>query len=219
MDTNSAVSFLQAVSVWMNNWNLVLVVLILCSIIAAAVFLERMLYFRKMETDTTSFLLLIRQSIEEGNIVDAIGRCEETRGAVSNIVKAGLLKHDALRDEIENSMELRGLIEISKMEKNARILSMISHTAPLIGLLGTVIGFIKAFGEMRVSRLVEISSSQIGAAMEYALVTTAAGLVIAIPTVLAYNYLVSRVEAMTIDIQATASEVVDLIIARQDKRL
>src|SRR6185295_20221969 len=111
----------------------------------------------------------------------------------------------------------RGLVEVSKMEKNARILSIIAHIAPLIGLLGTVLGFIKAFGEMRLSRLVEISSSQIGAAMEYALVTTAAGLVIAIPAVLGYNYLVSRVEGSIVDMQATSAEVVDLLVTQKNE--
>jgi len=69
---------------------------------------------------------------------------------------------------------------------------------------------------MRMSSLVEISSTQIGAAMEYALVTTAAGLVVAIPAVLAYNYIVSRIEGITVEIQATAAEVVDLLTYHQN---
>jgi len=215
MDTTSFANLLQSLSSWMASWNLVLVVLFLCSVVGAAVFLERLLYFRKMEVDTAQFLILLRSAIEEGNIVEAIGHCEATRGAVSNIVKSGLIKHDQGQERIEQAMELRGLVEVSKMEKNARILSIIAHIAPLIGLLGTVLGFIKAFGEMRLSRLVEISSSQIGAAMEYALVTTAAGLVIAIPAVLGYNYLVNRVEGSIVDMQATASEVVDLLITQK----
>ena len=105
------------------------------------------------------------------------------------------------------------------MEKNARILSIIAHVAPLIGLLGTVLGFIKAFAEMRMSRLVEISATQIGEAMEYALVTTAAGLVVAIPAVIGYNYLVSRVEGVVVEVQATAAEVVDLLMERQEAQL
>lgn len=216
MDTTSASSFLKMVGEWIANWNLVLVVIFICSVIGAAVFLERLRYFRKIEVDTASFLVQLRQSIDNGNIVEAINCCDETRGAVSNIVKSGLCKHTRPREQIERAMELRGLIEVSKMEKNARILSMIAHIAPLIGLLGTVLGFIKAFGEMRVSSLMEISATQIGEAMEYALVTTAAGLVVAIPTVIAYNYIVSRVEGMIVEIQATAAEVVDLLVDRQD---
>lgn len=217
MDTSSAASILQTLSDWVSNWNLVLAVIFLCSIIAAAVFLERLLYFRKIEIDTASFVIQLRGAIVDGNIVDAMNTCESTRGAVANIVKAGLCKHERPRAQIESAMELRGLIEIAKMEKNARILSIIAHVAPLIGLLGTVLGFIKAFAQMRQSHLVEISANQIGEAMEYALVTTAAGLVIAIPAVIGYNYLVSRIEGMIVDVQATAAEVVDLLVTRQEK--
>jgi biopolymer transport protein ExbB len=211
MDTNNAAQFFQSMSEWIARWNAVLMVLFCCSVVAVAVFFERLRYLRKIEIDTASFMIQIKDSIAEGNIVDAINACEVTKGAVANIVKAGLCKHNRQKEDIESAMELRGLIEISKMEKNAKILSIIAHIAPLIGLLGTVLGFIKAFGQMRLSNLIEISSNQIGEAMEYALVTTAAGLVVAIPAVIAYNYIVSRIESMIVEIQATAAEVVDVL--------
>ena len=211
MDTSSLWAIFQDIGAWIANVNLVLVVIILCSILAAGVFFERVSYLKKVDGDTSSLLVLLRQEILEGNIVEAMNICEEKQGAVSSVVKAGLCKHERPREYIENAMELRGLVEIAKMEKNARILSIIGHIAPLIGLLGTVIGFIKAFGEMRISSLVEISATQIGEAMEYVFVTTAAGLVVAIPAVIGYNYIISRIENMTVEMQATAAEVVDLL--------
>lgn len=217
MDTNSMLALLQDLGIWFAHVNLVLVVIIFCSILAAGVFFERVLYFKKTDIDTGALLLTIRQEILDGNIVEAMNICESSGGAVANIVKAGLCKHNRPIEYVENAMELRGLIEIAKMEKNARILSIIAHITPLIGLLGTVIGFIKAFGEMRVSSLVEISATQIGEAMEYALVTTAAGLVVAIPAVIGYNYLIARIEGMTVDMQATAAEVVDLLESRNQE--
>lgn len=214
MDTSSVWSVVQECGLWFSQVNLVLVVIVFCSILAAAVFFERLIYLKKMDIDTASLLILLREAIHDGNIVQAMNICEEKGGAVANIVRAGIAKHDRPREYIENAMELRGLIEIAKMEKNARILSIIAHIAPLIGLLGTVIGFIKAFGEMRVSSLVEISATQIGEAMEYALVTTAAGLVVAIPAVIAYNYLISRIEGVIVEMQATSAEVVDFLETR-----
>ncbi len=196
---------------WFAQCNLVLCVIGLCSLIGVAIFIERLMYLGKVDIDTDSLLIELKSAIEQGNIVDAVHLCEKRPGAVSNIIRAGIIQHERGREYIESSMELRGMIEVAKMEKNARILSIIAHIAPLIGLLGTVLGFIRAFGEMRMSSLVEISSTQIGEAMEYALVTTAVGLVVAIPAVLAYNYIVSRVEGITIEIQATAAEVVDLL--------
>ena len=108
-------------------------------------------------------------------------------------------------------MEVAGLIEIAALERNAKILSVIAHIAPLIGLLGTVLGFIQAFSEMRMSGLVDISANRIGEAMEYALVTTAAGLVVAIPSVIAYNYIVSRVEGFVLEKCNYLVSIVDLL--------
>lgn len=200
-----------------SNWNIILVVIGICSIMSFTIFIERFLHLRKSEIDTNKLIISLRKSIKEGNIVEAIGVCENTRGTVANIVKAGLMKHNRGKEQIENAMEISGLIEIAQLEKNAKILSIIAHIAPLIGLLGTVLGFIQAFSEMRASGLVDISATRIGEAMEYALVTTAAGLVVAIPSVLAYNYIVSRIEGFVLEIQTTSSEIVDLLVHRDDE--
>jgi biopolymer transport protein ExbB len=186
-------------------------------VVSFAIFIERMMYLRKSEIDTNQFILDLRKSIKDGNIVEAIQVCENTGGTISNIVKAGLMKNNRAKEQIENAMEMTGLIEIAHLEKNAKILSIIAHIAPLIGLLGTVLGFIQAFGEMRASGLVDISATRIGEAMEYALVTTAAGLVVAIPSVLAYNYIVSRIEGFVLEIQTTSAEIVDLLVHRDEK--
>ncbi|MDR3624084.1 MAG: MotA/TolQ/ExbB proton channel family protein [Chlamydiales bacterium] len=195
-----------------GNWNLILVLIGICSVVSVTIFIERLVQLRRAETDTNAFIIQSRKFIQENNIIEAIRFCENTRGSIANIVKAGLLRHNQSRDRIENAMEMNGLLEIAKLEKNAKILSVIAYIAPLIGLLGTVLGFIQAFGEMRISGLMDISTTSIGEAMEYALVTTAAGLVVAIPTVVAYNYVVSRIESLVLEIQTTSSEIVDILI-------
>lgn len=200
-----------------SNWNIILLVIGVCSLMSFTIFIERFWHLHKSEIDTNRFIISIRNSIKEGNIIDAIQVCESTGGTISNIVKAGLLKHNRSKEQIENAMEMSGLIEISQLEKNAKILSIIAHVAPLIGLLGTVLGFIQAFAEMRMSGLVDISATRIGEAMEYALVTTAAGLVVAIPSIIAYNYIVSRIEGFVLEIQTTSSEIVDLLVHREDE--
>lgn len=199
-----------------SNWNIILIVIGICSLLSFTIFIERLMQLRKSEIDTNAFIIALRKSIQDGNIVEAIQTCEKTKGTISNIVKAGLTKHNRGKEEIENAMEISGLIEIAQLEKNAKILSIIAHIAPLIGLLGTVLGFIQAFSEMRMSGLVDISATRIGEAMEYALVTTAFGLVVAIPSVLAYNYIVSRVEGFVLEIQTTSSEIVDLLVYRDE---
>ncbi len=200
---------------YFTEWNTVLVVIAGCSIVGMAIFFERLLFLRKAETDSNTLVINLRRAIREQNIMEAIRICEEKEGSVSNILRAGLLKHERAKDDIETAMEVAGLCEIARLEKNAKILSVIAHIAPLIGLLGTVIGFIQAFSEMRVSGLMDISTTRVGEAMEYALVTTAAGLVVAIPTVVAYNYLVSRINTIMLEMQMTSSEVVDLLTHKE----
>lgn len=200
-----------------NDWNIILIVIGFCSILSFAIFLERFLHLRKSEIDTNQFILKLRQPIKDGNMIEAIQLCEQTGGTIANIMKAGLLRHNRSKEQIENAMEISGLIEIAQLEKNAKILSIIAHIAPLIGLLGTVLGFIQAFSEMRTSGLVDISATRIGEAMEYALVTTAAGLVVAIPSVIAYNYIVSRVEGFVLEIQTASQEVIDLLVNKDEE--
>lgn len=200
-----------------TNWNIILLILIGCSIAAFTVFIERLMQLRKAEIDTNQFIIRIRKAIKDGNVIEGIQICEDTGGPIASIVKAGLIKHNRSKDQIESAMEISGLIEISRLECNAKVLSIIAYIAPLIGLLGTVLGFIQAFSEMRLSGLVDISATRIGEAMEYALVTTAAGLVVAIPSILAYNYIVSRVEGFVLEMQTSSAEIVDLLINREEE--
>lgn len=201
---------------YFGQWNTILAIIALCSIVALGVFLERLFILRKAEVDTNRLIIGLRKNILEQNVIEAMRLCEEMGGTIAQIIKAGLLKHERTKSEIESSMEMAGLSQIALLEKNAKILSIIAHITPLIGLLGTVLGFIQAFSEMRQSGLMDISTTRVGEAMEYALVTTAAGLVVAIPAVVAYNYLVSRIKSLVLEMQITSSEVVDLLVNRKD---
>ncbi len=199
-----------------SNWNPILIIIGCCSLMGFIIFIERLFHLRKSEIDTNKFIVSIRKVIKERNIIEAVSICENTGGPIANIIKAGLLKHSKNKEDIESSMEVQGLIEISQLEKNAKALSILAHITPLIGLLGTVMGFMHAFAEMRESGLMDISATNIGAAMEYALITTAAGLVVAIPAFVAYNYIISRIERFVLEIQTTSSTIVDLLTHHQD---
>lgn len=202
---------------YFTEGNVILYIIAGCSLIAMTIFFERLFALKKGESDTHTLLISLRRVIKEGNMIQGVQICEETGGAVAQIIKTALMRHERSRIEIESSMEIAGLSEIAKLEKNAKILSIIAHIAPLIGLLGTVLGFIQAFSEMRVSGLMDISTTRVGEAMEYALVTTAAGLAVAIPTIVAYNYLVSRINALVLEIHVSASEVVDLLTSQKNE--
>jgi len=213
---------LLASSIWRDyilryftEGNAILIIIAGCSLLAMTIFFERLMHLKKSEINTNTFVIHLRKVIQDQNIIEGVRICEETGGAIAHIVKVGLMKHERGREEIEASMEIAALSEIARLEKNAKMLSIISHITPLIGLLGTVLGFLQAFSEMRVSGLMDISTTSVGESMEYALVTTAAGLVVAIPTLVAYNYLVSRIKGLVLEMQITASEVVDLLCNRK----
>ncbi len=210
--------FLSTLFEYGAKWNIILILIGFCSILSFTIFLERLIHLRRAEIDTNAFIMNLRTPIKEGHIVAAIQLCEQNEGTIANIVKAGLLRHNRGKEQIENAMEISGLIEISHLEKNAKILSIIAHIAPLIGLLGTVLGFIQAFSEMRTTGLVDISATRIGEAMEYALITTAAGLVVAIPSVIGYNYIVSRVEGFVLEMQTTSQEIIELLIYTDEEQ-
>jgi biopolymer transport protein ExbB len=205
-------SFLQ----YFANWNIILVIIVGCSIVGFTVFIERLMQLRKAEVNTDKLIIDLRKAIREGNIIEAVNLCEQTPGTIANVIRAGLLKHNKSKEEIENAMEISGLIEVAKLEKNAKALSIIAHVTPLIGLLGTVLGFIRTFSEMRQTGRMDMSAAGIGEAIEYALTTTAAGLVVAIPAVIAYNYIVSRIQGFILEMQTTSPEIVDLLIYPQD---
>lgn len=197
---------------YFTEGNIIMIIIAGCSLLAMTIFFERLFQLKKAEINTNAFIVNLRRAIQEHNILEAIRLCEDSGGSIASIVKAGLLKHERGKEEIQTSMEIAGMNEIARLEKNAKILSIIAHITPLIGLLGTVLGFIQAFSEMRASGLMDISTTRVGEAMEYALVTTAAGLVVAIPAIVGYNYLVSRIKAIVLDMQTTSSEVVDLLV-------
>lgn len=217
MECKLATIFTDYVVRYFTEGNTILIIIAGCSLLAMTIFFERLFFLKKSEGDTNRLLITLRKAIEEHNIIEGVSICEEIGGSVAHIVRAGLMRHERPRAEIEASMEIAGLGEIARLEKNAKMLSIIAHISPLIGLLGTVLGFIQAFSEMRISGLMDISTTRVGEAMEYALVTTAAGLVVAIPTVVAYNYLVSRVRSVVLDIQTTSSEVVDLLTSQHNE--
>ncbi|MCH1429591.1 MAG: MotA/TolQ/ExbB proton channel family protein [Chlamydiales bacterium] len=200
---------------YLSNWNTVMVIIIACSMLSVTIFIERLFFLFKSSSNTDQLMLKIRQVIKDQGVFEAIKVCEETGGSVAHILRTGLSKYDRPKEQIESAMEVTATSEIALLEKNTKILSMIGHIAPLIGLLGTVLGFIQAFSEMRTTGLMDISTTRIGEAMEYALITTAAGLTVAIPTVVAYNYIVSRIESFVLDMQVTSSEIIDILVNRQ----
>ncbi len=114
--------------------------IILCSILAFAIVIERLYHLYKAKIDTKDFMNNIEITIRRNRIAEAIKICEKTPGPIAHIIKAGVLKHDRSRQEIRESIEDAGHQEVPRLEKHISLLATIGHVSPLLGLLGSRLG-------------------------------------------------------------------------------
>ncbi len=185
-------------------------VLLLASAVAMAVFLERVLHYHRAQINSTEFLSGVRNVVRRDNIVEAISICEATPGPVARLVKTAILNRDRGREMVREAVEDAGLIEVPRLEEKLNLLATIAQIAPLLGLLGTVFGFIRVFSELQKAGLTA-NASQLAGGIWEALISTAVGLAVAIPCYAAYNYLVSRVNAIVLDMEKAATDIVGIL--------
>ncbi len=189
--------------------------ILLCSILFLAILIERLYHYHRARIDTTQFISGIRTILRKREIPEAISFCDNTPGPVAHIVKAGILRHDLPKEEIKETIGDAALHEIPRLEKNLNVLATVAHIAPLLGLLGTVLGMIGAFQRIQTEGG-RVNAADLAGGIWEALITTAAGLSVAIPAYVAYNYLVSRVNALVLDMEKSATEVVDLLTSKEE---
>src|SRR5437879_5234754 len=183
--------------------------ILLNAIIATGIFLEKFFHFHRAQINTTDFLNGIRNSIRRGNYNEAIATCDETPGPVPAVVKAGLVLMERSREEIREAMEDAGRVEVARLERRLAVLATIAQITPLLGFLGTVMGMIQMFKVIEAAQLP--SPGQLAGGVWMALLTTAAGLVVAVPAYVAYNYLVSRVQNLVLDTERAANEIIGFL--------
>ncbi len=190
--------------------------IILCSIIAVAVVIERLWHLYRARINTRDFLGELSKNIKRNKIVEAIDICDRTPGPIAYTLKAGILKHDRSKEEIREAVQGAALDEVPRLEKNLSVLATIAHITPLLGLLGTVAGMIMCFKEIQVkaSAFNPINPGDLAEGIWIALITTAAGLTVAIPSLVAYNYLVSRVNNFVLDMERAAASLIDILSQR-----
>lgn len=188
----------------------IMYLILLSSIIAVAIFLERLIHFHRASIDTAKFMSGLRNILRKRNYTEAITICDETPGPIAYTLKMGIMCHDKDREQIKEAMQDASLYEIPRLERKLSVLSTIAHVAPLLGLLGTVTGMINTFKRI-VNTPGPVNPSLLAEGIWEALITTAAGLVVAIPTYVAYNYLVSRIDSIALEIDKCTTEVANLI--------
>lgn len=185
----------------------------LCSIFALAIILERFWHIHRINTDTQRFLSDIFEQMKRHQVKEALQICDNTKNPVSHILKAGILKYDRPRPQIKEAIEDAALYEIPKLEKNLSALATVAHIAPLLGLLGTVTGMVRCFQviQAKATSFHPVSPGDLAGGIWEALLTTVAGLVVAIPAYVAYNYLVSRVNNIILEMEKASTELVNFL--------
>ncbi len=187
---------------YQGGW--VMWVLLVFSIIAVGVIIERWLVLHQAKINVNEFLAKLRKAlIVNRSIRDAIKICEQYRGPLASIMKAGLLKYGEPKEDIEKTIETAALHEMGRLEKRLIWLSSTANVAPLLGFFGTVSGMIRSFDALAEQGL--SNPAAVASGISEALVTTAAGLLVAIPTQLAYNFFMNSINKSVRDIETSTN--------------
>jgi biopolymer transport protein ExbB len=184
--------------------------IVLASAVAIAVFIERVLHYHRAQINSMEFLNGVRNVLKRENVVEALSICDATPGPVARLVKVAILNRDRGREGVREALEEAGLVEVPPLEEKLNLLATIAQIAPLMGLLGTVLGFIQVFATLQNKGTFAHMELLSGGIWE-ALICTAAGLAVAIPCYAGYNYLVSRVNAIVLDMEKAATEIVNIL--------
>ena len=185
--------------------------LVLLSIVSTVVFAERLIYYHRVTIRLGEFLRGLSNLLSRGNYAEALHECAGTAGPVARVIHAAILRHEAPRAELKEIVQEAGQLEVPKLERRLPMLATIVYVAPMVGLLGTVTGLIDAFITLSGNAGGVATMADIATGVYKALLTTAAGLVVSIPTSLAYSFLSSRVNTLMHDMERAGIEIVNLI--------
>ena len=190
--------------------------IVLCLIIGLAFAIERILYLSFSKTNTKALLAKVEKALDEGGIEAAKDVCRNTRGPVASIFYQGLMHYDQGIDTVEKTIVSYGSVQSSLMENGLSWIALFIAIAPSLGFLGTVIGMVQAFDDIQ--KAGDISPNVVAGGMKVALITTVAGLIVAMILQVFYNYILSRIDALTIDMEDSTINMVDMLTKYEEKK-
>jgi biopolymer transport protein ExbB len=194
-----------------TNGGLMIWVLFAASTVAILVFAERLLHYHRAQINSMEFLSGVRNVLKRDNIVEALSICDATPGPVARLVKVAILNRERGREGVRESLEEAGLMEVPRLEEKLNVLATLAQIAPLLGLLGTVLGFLQIFNALQIAGS-QANMYQLAEGVWKALISTAGGIAVAIPCYAGYNYLVGRVNSIVLDMEKAASEIVNIVM-------
>ncbi len=192
-----------------HRGGVVMIPIVMCSIFAVAIAIERFVYFFGTGPDTDQFIVQLRSHVQSGHWQEIEALCQNTKGSVARVTHAGLSVRERQALEIERVMEEAAREELPLVERHHRWLATLAQTATLLGLLGTVTGMVNAFQviQSKATLTNPVNPADLAGGIWEALITTVAGLEVAIPTILVYNYFVGR----SVEVQSQIERVAGIV--------
>ena len=194
----------------------ILIIILGLSVIAIAIIIERLIFFRRLRVDQEKIINRLKSSLEKGHFDEALSICETNPSPVTNLMRVGIEKRHYSEEIIRSSISDAANMEIPQMERYLSFLGTIANISPLLGLLGTVTGNIEAFnvlGEFGAGG----DPAVLAQGIAEALITTAAGIIVALPAIIFYNYLVSKVNHSIIRLENRVNEMVLFLVETGSK--
>lgn len=190
--------------------------ILLCLIIGLAIAFERVITLNRADINTRKFIVNVKKALDEGGISAAEEVCARTRGPVASVFQAGLLRADEGIEAVEKAVVSYGSIEMSFLERGLVWLSLFISLAPMLGFLGTVVGMIQAFDAIESAG--DISPSLVAGGIKVALLTTAFGLIVGMILQFFYNYAVSKIDRIVVEMEDASIELIDSLVLMQAGR-
>lgn len=182
----------------------------LALVLGLAFCIERIIYLSLSEINAKKFMREIDAKIEAGDIEAAKTQCRNTRGPVASICYQGLLRVDTSIEDIERSVAAYGTVQAANLEKGCSWITLFIAMAPSLGFLGTVIGMVMAFEQIQIAG--DINPTIVAAGMKVALITTIFGIIVALILQLFYNYVLSKVDHLTAQMEESAITLLDALL-------
>lgn len=192
--------------------------LIILSIVSIAVMIERWKYYRSCRVNTQDFFLRFRKGHKKDDLAGLMVLCDETPGPLAALLKDGVrrvMERPLKREELEAQLTRTARSQIIQMERNLSILATIGSVSPFIGLFGTVLGVMRAFRDLATSG--GGGATVVASGIAEALVATAAGLIVAIPAVAAYNYFIRVIRRTSSELEVGIGEALDVLVTGKER--
>jgi biopolymer transport protein ExbB len=181
----------------------------LCALLGVIVIVWKLIDLSIKASRTSKVLRQVDALLADHKVAEALNVARDSNTPAGRILAAGLSRRDEGTDRVMKAIENVGLIEMAQLERGLIILATLSNVAPLLGFLGTVIGMIQAF--QAIESAGEVEATLVAGGIKVALITTAAGLVIAIPINVMHNYFVTRIDRLVIDMEESAQKMIDTL--------